>query len=108
MAKTQAEIAALKENWEADGTWDIEDTEGFEEHYDELLKFRRECEARWERERLKKEAAIDAEADTIGARGLYRMVLALQQRIDRLEAASARLMLGERRQAYQALRGDYD
>jgi hypothetical protein len=49
--KTREEIEALKENWRADPCWDIEDTEGFEEHHDELLAYRHEVQAEWQRER---------------------------------------------------------
>lgn len=52
--KTPAEIAALKDNWRADACWDIEDTEGFEDHYDELLAYRKEWEARWEQRRYER------------------------------------------------------
>lgn len=34
------DIEKLKADWMRDGSWDIEDTEGFEEHREELLKFR--------------------------------------------------------------------
>ncbi len=37
--RTQAELDELKREWIADGTWDIETTEGFEAHYDELKAF---------------------------------------------------------------------
>jgi hypothetical protein len=42
--KTGEEIEDLKRNWRMDAFWDIEDTEGFEEHKEELLKFRLEYE----------------------------------------------------------------
>lgn len=47
---TEKAIQELKECWESDPTWDIEDSEGFEEHWDELLKYRLEKEDQWERE----------------------------------------------------------
>lgn len=34
--KSKEEIDQLKANWLADACWDIEDTEGFEDHRDEL------------------------------------------------------------------------
>ena len=37
---TAQEIKELKTGWLADDCWDIEDTPGFEEHYNELLAFR--------------------------------------------------------------------
>lgn len=48
----QAEIDQLKANWRSDPCWDIEDTEGFEEHREELKVWRlqhlaqREAEAK--------------------------------------------------------------
>lgn len=42
----QAEIAALKSSWYADGGWDLEDSEGFEAHRDELLAYRKQAERR--------------------------------------------------------------
>lgn len=47
--KTDAEVQSLKENWKADPCWDIEDTEGFEAHRDELIAFREAHEAECER-----------------------------------------------------------
>ena len=49
------ELEALKRNWVQDPCWDIEDTEGFEDYYEELLAFRLDMEQQWEqkkRERL--------------------------------------------------------
>ncbi len=37
--KTKEEIEDLKMSWMSDPTWDIENTVGFEEYYDELLEF---------------------------------------------------------------------
>lgn len=53
MAKTRDEIEALKEGWKRDPIWDIEDTEGFEQHREELLAWRRD----WEDEVNKRVAA---------------------------------------------------
>lgn len=47
MIKTDEEIQALKDNWVKDPSWDIEKTEGFEEHEDELLQFHNEMNAKW-------------------------------------------------------------
>jgi len=49
--KTRKEIDELKANWKHDPCWDIEDTEGFELHRDELIAYRQECEARWKSQR---------------------------------------------------------
>ena len=40
--KTPKEIEDLKKSWKKDPIWDIEETEGFEEHYYELKCFRME------------------------------------------------------------------
>ena len=47
----KADLQELNRQWVADPCWDIESTEGFDAHYDELLAFRKETEARWARER---------------------------------------------------------
>lgn len=41
--KTKDEVQALKDSWLKDPCWDIEDTEGFEDHYEELLAYRKEA-----------------------------------------------------------------
>ena len=45
--KTRAEIDDLILAWRDDPTWEIEDTEGFEDHKPELLALRLKCEAEW-------------------------------------------------------------
>ena len=63
---TQDEIEKLKKNWLADPCWDIEDEDGFGEHYEELLKFRKDTEAAWqleEEERIARRARV-VEIDT--------------------------------------------
>ena len=58
--KTPAEIATLKSSWYADGGWDLEDSEGFEAHRDELLAYRKQVEgARAERRAKEHEEAIE-------------------------------------------------
>ena len=56
MPKTIEEIEALKENWIKDPCWDIETTEGFEDHVEELLNFRRQTEAEWDANHAAREA----------------------------------------------------
>ena len=45
--KTKQEVEALKENWLQDSCWNLADTEGFEDHHDELLAFQKEWEQKW-------------------------------------------------------------
>lgn len=83
--RTRHEIEALKRNWLEDGCWDLEKTEGFEAHHDELLAFSTEA-ARQANERLQvEEARIDAEADKLDVRGLYRLMLRMQREIGALD-----------------------
>lgn len=42
--KTTEEINELNRNWASDPCWDIEDTEGFEDHYEELKEYRLKAE----------------------------------------------------------------
>jgi ribosomal protein L37E len=47
MKKSKFELQQLKESWLSDPVWDIEESEGFEEHKEELLQFRKQCERAW-------------------------------------------------------------
>lgn len=49
MIKTDDEIQALKDSWVRNPNWDVEDTEGFEQYKDELLRFRMEIEEFWKK-----------------------------------------------------------
>lgn len=46
--RTPQEIEALKASWLKDPCWDIENSQGFEAHYEELLAFRKEQDQKWE------------------------------------------------------------
>lgn len=50
MKKTEEELLDLKDQWQKDPIWDIEDTEGFEEYKEELLEWRLEQEKQIDRE----------------------------------------------------------
>ena len=50
--KTPEEIRDLKTDWLYDPCYDIEETEGFEDHKEELLAFRKTAEAKWEFNRI--------------------------------------------------------
>jgi hypothetical protein len=56
--KTAEEIENLKKSWMRDSCWDIETTEGFEEHHDELLKFRKDCEAEGEKKAIERTLSL--------------------------------------------------
>jgi hypothetical protein len=55
--RTKQEIADLKANWLNDSCWDIEETEGFEAHYQELRQWRAAEEAAWSAENARRLAA---------------------------------------------------
>ena len=50
MEKTREEIEDLKAQWKADPIWDLWNTEGFEDHYDELSTFQMVCEVEWKQQ----------------------------------------------------------
>ena len=82
---TPDEILELKAQWVADPCWDIEDTEGFEAHRDELITFAKQHEARLEAEA---EARLGAKAERLGCPGnlsLARYVEGLEYRLETLE-----------------------
>lgn len=58
--RTEAELERLKRQWCDDACWDIERTEGFEAHHDELLAYRLEKEAEWGAAREREVAATHA------------------------------------------------
>lgn len=82
----------LKKEWLKDPCWDIEDTEGFEDYYEELRKFREEKVVEWAIELLKKRSA---RAESIGLpdnlklseviHDLMREIEELRERVHRLE-----------------------
>jgi hypothetical protein len=79
--RTQADLAALKNNWMSDACWDIEDTEGFEDHREELLEFRLKIEGEWAAEHQRK---LEDKAISIGYPGntaLAKYVTGLERKI---------------------------
>lgn len=78
---TSEEVALLKQDWLEDPSWDIEDTQGFEEHKAELKVFRILKEAEW---RAKEQELMLRKADQLGCSGntkLARYVIKLEDRI---------------------------
>lgn len=47
--KSRKDVEKLKSQWKDDPCWDIEDTEGFEDYYDELIAYRQTQEKKWAR-----------------------------------------------------------
>lgn len=70
-ARSGIEIADLKMAWRQDGTWDIESTEGFELHVEELTAFAREEAVKADkRNDAEWNAEIDRIAETLGTTSL--------------------------------------
>ena len=84
MAKTHLEIMELKAIWDRDPCWDIETTEGFEEHAEELRAYRWQKEDEW---RQKWTEVVRRKADELGTDNmkLAAYVIFLEQRIAKLE-----------------------
>jgi len=85
--KTAEEIEALKLEWASDPCWDLEDTEGFEDHREDLLAYRRQRErAKWHEEMQQ----IKDKAEEIGCPEnlkLAEYVMSLEKRLEELENA---------------------
>lgn len=85
--KTREEVDALIGNWKNDPCWDIEDTEGFEEYYDELL------ELRLRHEKLNDEAwaeKVAREAERMGETNLA-LVEYIMNETEKVNAMKARI-----------------
>ena len=103
--KTRRDIEQLKAGWLRDPLWDIEDTEGFEAHHDELVQFRETVQARWRAAVDERERALDAEAERIGVHGLLRLLREAEARQQRQHEAIALLADGRAHDAWRALCG---
>lgn len=85
MSKTRNEVENLKRQWVVDPCWDLEDTEGFEEHKDELLEFRLKQEKKREDKWLKEQEDVDKKAKELGLEGMYRIILKQEREIEQLK-----------------------
>lgn len=90
MRRTEAEIEDLKAQWRADGCWDIEDTDGFEAHAQELRAYRLAYEDEQGRERA---ARIDAKAADLGCSpDLVAYIERLEERLGGLERSATPML----------------
>lgn len=94
MTKTKAEIEDLKVGWLQDSCWDIESTEDFEDHREELLAFRLAQEAKWEgqeavrvNQERQRRADRAAQLGVPGAEALVLYLEHLERRIATLDEA---------------------
>ncbi|MCX6217570.1 hypothetical protein [Spirosoma sp.] len=81
--KSPQDIEELKRDWRSDPCWDIEVTEGFEDHHDELLAYRKAHEA--ERSAAY-EAEVTEEMASMGItnRSTYDYLKKLETNIDKI------------------------
>ena len=106
--KTREDVEKLKYNWFRDPIWDIETTEGFEEYHDELLAYRKECEARWEKKWQEEQEAEKAEAEKLGLHGLFKRIKELEELQERYYRAISYLADNQTTLAHKALNGRDD
>ncbi len=92
--KTQAELKALKDNWLSDPCWDIEDSEGFEEHKKELLKFRKEKEQEWAARRYNRRLL---KSEALGLRGNIKLADCVEQLENRIKSLEDNLTTTRRK-----------
>lgn len=86
--KTQNEIEELKRNWKSDPCWDIEETEGFEEHKEELKQFRLDQEKEWEARRYN---SLLLRSEALGIRGNIKLVNCIELLESRIKSLEERL-----------------
>lgn len=81
---TKNELDKLKSDWYRDPIWDIYETEGFEEHQEELVAYQKQCEQAWEEEALQRESDLKKEAEKLGLVGLYKLLLKQEEELKEL------------------------
>lgn len=92
--KTPEEIQKLKDGWRHDPIWDIERTEGFEAHFEELKAYRLEVEKE-KQERREKE--LLEKAEKLGIPGNIMLAKYIQKLEDNIDHHIYRLDKLERR-----------
>ena len=82
--RTREELESLKREWRSLPCWDIESTDGFEAHVEELTAYRLECEAQWERKLDEEHLAIAASVGCPGNSELGAYIKILEMKLERL------------------------
>jgi len=81
-ARTRQDIELLKSNWRSDPCWDIECTEGFEAHTEELKKYRLEMEQKWANARFDE---IDSRATALKcSMEVAEYIIDLERKLERI------------------------
>lgn len=84
--KQADEVEALKRSWRSDPHWDLAETEGFEEHREELSQYEESCKKQWERELASSLPREVLRQNAHWAGKLHGLVVTLSERIAELEA----------------------
>ncbi len=95
--KTQNEIEALKRNWKSDPIWDIEETEGFEGHREELREFRLIQEQEMQATRFNR---LLLKSEGLGVRGNIKLADCVEQLEHRLKSLEERVSFAYGGQPY--------
>lgn len=103
--KSLQDLEDLKTNWLNDPCWDIYNTEGFEQYAEQLRQFQADQEAEWIAKHELAEAKIDATAEDLGLKGLYRLICKLEEIQEIHKKAIYLLAEGESYKAYRVLTG---
>jgi hypothetical protein len=82
---TTEEIRELKRQWENDPHWDIESTEGFEAHRDELLAFSNKKHDEWDQREKERIAHVAEKMGITGNTAVAYLIESLQRRVTDLE-----------------------
>jgi hypothetical protein len=88
--RTPNEITELKSSWCTDPSWDIETTEGFAAHREELKIYRLEMEAKWEKE---DKGDLQTYATTMGIPNNLTLAAHLRWMAERIEELETILQL---------------
>lgn len=81
MPKTKEQIEKLKEDWLSDPCWDISNTEGFEDHYEELKAFEDNHITKWDREFQKKKTKTIEDLKKFYGDNIWQYVYYLEEKL---------------------------
>ncbi|QMI49700.1 hypothetical protein [Burkholderia sp. MBR-1] len=82
---TEQEISVLKREWLEDPHWDLESTDGFADHVDELKAFRLAQQQRWREQHTERMLTKASELGVPGNVKLAEYVVLLERRVAKLE-----------------------
>lgn len=89
---TATDVQNLKEQWKSDPIWDLEHTEGFENHFNELKSYREEWEGIWKSKRNDELIERSKKMGIPNNLDLVKYLEGMEFKIERLEDEVARLI----------------